>query len=111
MKDFHDVWLLASQFAFDGARLVKAIAATFASRVTAIDAAPIAFTLEFTEQASTLAQWTAFRCKLRNPECPAKLSEVVALLAEFLLPIVGVLVNGEVFTRRWAAGGPWTTSS
>lgn len=61
MKDFHDIWLLASQFAFDGAVLAKAIAATFSNRATAIDAAPIAFTPEFTEQASTLAQWTAFR--------------------------------------------------
>ena len=29
MKDFYDVWLLASQFAFDGAVLAKAVAATF----------------------------------------------------------------------------------
>jgi hypothetical protein len=37
MKDFYDVWLLARQFAFDGALLAKAIAATFANRETAID--------------------------------------------------------------------------
>jgi hypothetical protein len=79
MKDFYDVWLLASQFAFDGALLAKAIAATFANRETAIDVAPIAFTPDFTEQASTLAQWTAFRNKLPNTECPAKLSDVVTL--------------------------------
>jgi len=36
MKDFYDVWLLASQFAFDGALLAKAIAATFANRQTDI---------------------------------------------------------------------------
>ncbi len=50
MKDFYDVWLLARQFAFDGALLAKAIAATFANRETAIDVAPIAFTPKFTEQ-------------------------------------------------------------
>jgi hypothetical protein len=81
MKDFYDVWLLARQFAFDGAVLAKAIAATFANRETAIDVAPIAFTPEFTEQASTLAQWTAFRKKLPNTECPETLAEVVPLLA------------------------------
>lgn len=32
MKDFYDVWLLARQFAFDGALLTKAIAATFSDR-------------------------------------------------------------------------------
>jgi hypothetical protein len=34
MKDFYDVRLLASQYAFDGALLAKAIAATFANRDT-----------------------------------------------------------------------------
>jgi len=34
------------------------------------------FTPDFTEQDSTLAQWTAFRNKLPNTECPAKLSNV-----------------------------------
>lgn len=87
MKDFYDVWFLASQFAFDGALLAKAIAATFANRETTINVAPIAFTPEFTEQASTLAQWTAFRRKLPNIECPETLAEVVPFLSEFLLPI------------------------
>jgi hypothetical protein len=78
MKDFYDVWLLASQFAFDGALLAAAVVATFANRETDIDVAPIAFTPEFTEQASTVAQWSAFRGRLPNTESPAKLSEVVA---------------------------------
>lgn len=111
MKDFYDVWLLASQFAFDGALLAKAVAATFANRETAIDVAPIALTPDFTEQASTRAQWTAFRNKLPNTECPAKLSEAVTFLAEFLLPIARACANGESFNQRWAPGGPWTTSS
>jgi hypothetical protein len=109
MKDFYDVWLLASQYAFDGALLAKAIAATFANRDTAIDVAPIAFTPDFTEQGSTLAQWTAFRNKLPNTECPAKLSKVVTFLAGFLLPIARALASGETFDRHWSPGGPWGT--
>lgn len=111
MKDFYDVWLLANQFAFDGALLAKAIAATFANRETAIDVAPIAFTPDFTEQASTLAQWTAFRKKLPNTECPERLSEVVPFLAEFLLPIARACESGENFDERWSPGGPWTTGA
>ncbi len=109
MKDFYDVWLLASQFAFDGLLLARAIAATFAHRETMIDDAPIAFTSEFTEQASTVAQWNAFRNKLPNTEaCPATLAEVVSFLAEFLLPITRAQVNSETFDQRWSPGGPWT---
>jgi Nucleotidyl transferase AbiEii toxin, Type IV TA system len=109
MKDFYDVWLLASRYAFDGALLAKAIAATFANRDTAIDVAPIAFTPNFTEQGSTLAQWTAFRNKLPNTECPAKLSKLVTFLAGFLLPIARALASGESFERHWSPGGPWGT--
>jgi hypothetical protein len=107
MKDFYDVWLLASQYAFDGALLAKAVAATFSNRGTAIDAAPIAFTPEFTEQPPTRAQWTAFRNKLPNTQCPARLSEVVSLLAERLLPVARACANGESFERQWSPGGPW----
>lgn len=111
MKDFYDVWLLARQFAFDGAVLQNAIAATFKNRETAIDVAPIAFTPEFTEQASTLAQWTAFRKKLPNNECPEQLAGVVPVLAEFLLPIARACAAGESFEQRWPLGGPWTTNA
>lgn len=109
MKDFYDVWFLARRFAFDGAVLAKAIAATFKNRETAIDIVPIAFTPDFTEQASTLAQWTAFRKKLPNTECPEKLSEVMPFLAEFLLPIARAHERGDSFEQRWPLGGPWTT--
>lgn len=111
MKDFYDVWLLARQFAFDGAVLTKAIAVTFANRGTAIDMAPVAFTPDFTEQAPTLAQWTAFRNRLPNTEFTVKLSEVVVLLAEFLLPIARACIEGKPFEQRWIPGGPWTTGS
>jgi len=109
MKDFYDVWLLARLYAFDGALLAKAIAATFTNRATAIDVTPIAFTPDFTEQPSTLTQWTAFRNKLPNTECPEALSEVVTFIAEFLLPIARACANAEGFERCWSPGGPWTS--
>jgi hypothetical protein len=110
MKDFYDVWLLARQFPFDGAVLAKAVAATFAHRETAIDVVPIAFTPAFTEQASTLAQWTAFRKKLPNTECPLMLAEVVSFLGHFLLPLARACEHGDGFEHQWPPGGPWTTS-
>ncbi len=111
MKDFYDVWLLARQFAFDGELLARAIAATFANRETVIDVAPIAFTPEFTEQPSTLAQWTAFRRKLPNTECPDRLADVVRFLSEFLFPIARACESGDPFAQRWPAGGSWTTAA
>ncbi len=109
MKDFYDVWLLASQYAFDGEPLGKAIAATFSNRETTIDVAPIAFTPAFTEQASTLVQWRAFRSRLPHVPCPEKLSEVVVLLDGFLLPIARACASAERFQPHWTPGGPWST--
>jgi predicted nucleotidyltransferase component of viral defense system len=111
VKDFYDVWLLARQYAFDSALLAKAISATFTNRETTIDLTPIAFTPDFTEQASTLTQWNAFRNKLPHTECPAKLSEVVTVLVEFLIPIARACASGESFNRHWSPGGPWTNST
>lgn len=110
MKDYYDVWLLGRQLAFEGAVLAKAINATFTNREPPIDVAPIAFTPEFTEQTSTLAQWTASRKKLPNTECPETLADLVPLLAGFLLPIARAVANGESFGQCWPPGGPWTSA-
>jgi hypothetical protein len=111
MKDFYDVWLLASRLPFDGDALAKAVIATFANRGSSIDVAPIAFTPDFTEQSSTLAQWNAFRTRLFNVECPEKLSEVVTVLAAFLLPVARACATAASFELRWSPGGPWITGS
>jgi len=111
MKDFYDLWLLASQFSFDGKLLAKAVSATFANRGTGIDVAPIAFTPDFTDQPSTLMQWSAFRARLSNEKCPEKLSEVVTVLAGFLLPIARAHAVDASFELSWAPGGPWATDS
>jgi hypothetical protein len=111
MKDFYDVWLLASQFAFDGKLLASAVSATFANRETAIDVAPIAFTPDFTEQPSTRAQWGAFRTRLSNEQCPEKLSEVVTVLVAFLLPISRACAIDVSLEARWSPGGPWDEGS
>jgi len=111
MKDFYDLWLLSRQYAFDGKLLAKAITATFANRQTGIDTTPIAFTPDFTEQASTRAQWAAFRNKLPNARCPEKLAEVVSLLADFLLPVARACASGEDLELRWTPGGPWDSHS
>jgi hypothetical protein len=107
MKDFYDVWLLASHFPFDGKVLTKAVSATFANRETRIDVAPIAFTANFTEQASTLAQWSAFRSRLSDESVPATLSDVVTVLVTFLLPVARACSTNATLDMRWSAGGPW----
>ena len=109
MKDFYDVWLLAKQFPFDGQILAKAVSATFAHRDTVIDVNPIAFTPEFTEQATTVAQWKAFRSRLAIEAVPEHLPEIIEVLVEFLMPVARACAGAGVagFTERWPPGGAW----
>lgn len=59
MKDFYDIWFLASHFDFNGALLQEAISQTFLQRKTDIPSTPIhAFSEEFAE--SKDLQWIAF---------------------------------------------------
>ena len=61
MKDFHDVWLLASEFAFEGRILSRAIKATFERRRTALPGqTPPALSAEFYGDSAKNKQWTAF---------------------------------------------------
>jgi hypothetical protein len=107
MKDFYDVWLLASAFHFEGHQLAMALGATFANRKTSIDVTPVAFTGDFTEQQSTLAQWKAFRRRISDPRCPEGLSDVVTALATFLLPVAAAIATDATFELRWPPEGPW----
>jgi hypothetical protein len=69
MKDFYDVWLLATTFEFDGATLAAAIAATFAARATEIDPSPFALSDEFVEPGTNYeARWNA-----HDPDSPCRL--------------------------------------
>jgi hypothetical protein len=111
MKDFFDVWLLATNFAFDGKVLSRAVSATFSNRATPIDLAPIAFTDQFTGQASTQAQWTAFRNRLSFADCPDRLSDAVTVLAAFLMPVAHACSRGESFAKHWAPRGLWKSST
>jgi hypothetical protein len=111
MKDFYDVWLLSTAFPFDGRTLASAVSATFKNRRTTIEVTPIAFTPEFTEQPSTLAQWNAFRTRLSSARCPERLSEVVAVLSTFLLPVAQACSTAAKFDLRWSPGGAWGIGS
>ena len=85
MKDFYDIWILSKSFDFDGDRLARAIAATFARRETAIPVdLPDALTPAFANDEQKQRQWNAFVGDVSAS--PASLEDVVGNLAEFLMP-------------------------
>lgn len=109
MKDFYDLWVIASQFSFDGLSLVEAIKATFARRGTQIPSdVPIALSEAFAEDPGKATQWQAFLRRTGLEERGAELSQVITELRVFLIPPILAVSKGEVLTQSWVDGGPWS---
>jgi len=111
MKDFFDIWLLATRFRFEGVALAQAIRATFRQRRTAVTALPVAFSDAFARDPEKQAQWAAFLRRYRLSKetgIPNTLYETIQVIASFLRPVLQALVDERDFDRRWSPGGPWT---
>ena len=86
LKDFYDIWVLSRTREFDGDRLTRAIAATFARRQTPIPVEiPDALTPAFAADPGKQRQWAAFVKDVAVD--PGSLASVVEHLAGFLMPI------------------------
>ena len=112
LKDFFDLFTLASRFEFDGAQLVAALRATFARRGVQIPAeAPAGLSLRFSEPREKLAQWNGFlrraRVRVEVPPFPA----VVEAVERFALEPLSAARDESEFRRKWIPGGPWTEHS
>lgn len=108
MKDFYDLWVLASSFPFDGKTLAAALRATFDRRGTALpEATPMGLSDEFAGDRSKQQQWQAFQRRGRPALPPPPLADVVGSIREFLTPPTEALRQGQPFDRQWPEGGPW----
>ena len=107
MKDFFDIWLLATTSDFRGTDLHAAISATFTRRGTQIVSDPQAFAADFALDPSKQAQWAGFLKRMRPSEAPAKLADAVDLIRSFLLPINTALAGDASFDTEWKHPGPW----
>ena len=108
MKDFYDLWILATQFEFDGTTICQALQATFSRRQTDLPTeTPLALTQEFATDRNKATQWLAFLRKGRLLDEALPLSDVINLLAPFLFDPTRSFIGGEPFTLRWPPGGPW----
>ncbi len=112
MKDFYDLYILAQQFAFDGALLSKAMDATFTRRGTPLPSGvPLALSSEFSEDETKQVQWKAFLRKGRLEPVTLTLADVAAILREFLLPPAHPAASRAIFDLHWPPGGPWQSTT
>jgi predicted nucleotidyltransferase component of viral defense system len=90
MKDFYDIWVLATTYTFEANALRNAIQSTFTRRDTQLPVAtPLALTAEFGADSTKMAQWTAFikKGKLLANESLA-LSQIAPILERLIMPVL-----------------------
>ena len=104
MKDFYDIWFLASKFDFDGKSLGDAVSKTFKLRKTNLEVDPIALCSEFASDSQKQVQWNTFYVKLmvdRGDENRPDFTEIIQKLRIFIRPLLVSLSERQVFNQQW----------
>lgn len=108
LKDYFDLYTLASRFELQGPDLVAAIRATFNRRGFPIpEERPAAFSTRFSESPDKVTQWKAFLRRARVHAAASAFPVVVDEVARFVLEPMQAARRQEEFVRRWPPGGPW----
>jgi predicted nucleotidyltransferase component of viral defense system len=111
MKDFFDIWLLATTSGFRGTELQAAIMATFERRGTVVSLDPVALSDEFALDPGKQLQWRAFARRIRPGPAPENFSEIITLLRGFLKPISEAAESKKSFNLEWHYPSGWKSSS
>ncbi len=108
MKDFYDIWILSRTLTFSGPALSQAIRSTFDRRQTSLPVVPpVALTAEFYSEPVHVRQWAAFVRRIGESALANEFSQVVADLAEFLMPAAKAASTSAEYPLRWEPLGPW----
>lgn len=105
LKDYYDLWRLASTRDFEGPILALAIRAAFERRRTAFpDGLPAGLSDAYAERWG--AQWLGVTSRL-GAEDPPSLTVVLDVLRRFLLPLFESLAAGEELKQIWTSLEGW----
>lgn len=109
MKDFYDIYSLATTCEFGGASVSAAIKATFGRRSTPLPSGvPTGLSPEFSQDRMKLTQWRAFVSGGNVRHSSLELEHVVDVLSRFLLPPAHAAAENRPLGARWLPPGPWT---
>ena len=101
MKDYYDIYYLASKFDFDGVTLTEALKKTFENRGHS-------FTIAQFEQVMTFDNDDAMQKKWKTDTKTDDYSTVLKTIKEFLTKPFTAAARGKEFTEKWSAtNGEW----
>jgi predicted nucleotidyltransferase component of viral defense system len=108
MKDYYDLWLIASTFGFEGSVLTRAFKATFERRGTELPTNdPIGLTREFAEAEDNVKRWRAFIETNGLDDAPKDLRTVVDAISDFVAPPLRAAAAGKSFEKEWSPEAGW----
>lgn len=107
MKDFFDIWALATTGPFDGTTLSAAIKATFRQRQAIMDPKAVCLTEMFSQDPRHQLQWSAFIRRSAITNAPMDFPAVMHDLRTLLLPIAEAIHQQRPFASQWPPRGPW----
>jgi len=100
-KDFYDIYVLLSNYEFDGNELSSAIKETFLHRGTGYDDI-VAFEDGFTEDPIRYTRWNAF-VKKKKAMIPVEFAKTVKYIKVFLKPVIKAIVEENKFSYNWSS--------
>lgn len=108
MKDYYDLWVLATHFSFDASLLGKAIVTTLEWRGRALQTnLPSGLQNEFSDNPTKQTQWRAFLRRTVPDHPDPELSEVVSVIRKFLSPVLKSIIDDKAFRRQWTPERGW----
>ncbi|MFI3325384.1 MAG: nucleotidyl transferase AbiEii/AbiGii toxin family protein [Clostridia bacterium] len=99
-KDFYDIYILATNYDFEGEILKKSIEETFTHRNTGFDDI-VAFENDFTLDKNRQIRWNSF-IKKKKAMVLVEFNSALELIKEFLNPVVNAITNQIPLNSKWS---------
>lgn len=100
MKDFYDIYYLATTFDFDGRELQEAIYGTLSNRGTPYEKDSVAVIARLTKNNQIQKRWDNF-CK-KTLKYKLDFTDVVNIIIDFTLPPFESMVVEDKFFKNWS---------
>jgi len=99
MKDFYDIYYLASTFEFEGRKLQEAIYETLINRGTPYEKDSIQVIYRLAKDSEVQKRWTNFCKKVLKVDIDFK--NVVKIIIDFISPPFQAIINEDEFFKLW----------
>ena len=99
MKDFYDIYYIATSFDFEGRKVQEAIFETFSNRGTPIEQDSIQVIERLIKNEAIINRWDIFCKKVLQYEL--KMDGVINLIISFLDPPFQAMIKENEFLKHW----------